>query len=1387
MHHRRSVAVMAGVAVALLAGVAPATGAASPTGSALTSPAADEAPDPTSTPPDPSPLPSVPAAEPMAAQPAPTELLVTFAPDVPVVQERAVLRSQGAAAADTIPGTDVVVVPVGEQDPDALAAQLDADPLVLHVEPNHVRTVTAWTDDPYLDYTWPAFDILRLPRAWDVGNGVGTVIAVLDTGVFAEHEDLAGAVLPGWDFVNGDPNPADDHGHGTAVAGIAAARGDNGLGFVGAAWGASVLPVKVLDGAGHGNDATVAEGIRWAAEQGADIINLSLGGPGSSTTLRDAMAYAVGLGSVVVVAAGNDGSAVAQYPAAYAPEIEGVVAVGATDSWGSLTEFSSWGDWVTLAAPGFDIGFPGADGDYYMGDGTSFAAPYVSGAAALLVAQGASGPAAVEASLTSTARDAGPRGVDPYYGHGVLDVAAALGLGTSVPLDRMSGDATPEDGLPALAVDLAGTAVATLAPEGDVDWYRFTSASAGWFEVTVSVMDQVGTGEAAIDPVVEVLDSDGRVLASVDEKPTNAAESAVFQVAAGDSALVGVSNVNGSSSLARYNVGVTAANAETPEPFRVTARTDVQMMGATAVADVTGDPNPDLMLVAASSPSFMIKPGLGDGTFGATSLVALGATTGTSTGLTTLDADADGDADAVVGTTDGFVLVRRAGDDLTADPVTPLGGGARALKAADLDGDGDVDLVATGFSPAVLTVFLNDGTGGFVRGADVTAAPTSFAVGDVSADGLPDLVTAGGQVHLQQPGTTFVAGTPLPLAGHDVALGDVTGDGVTDAVQTVTGNPGQVLVTPGTGPATFAAAVAYDGWQMPEPVEIFDVDDDGRLDVVIANGGWNAVSVLRQSAAGTLGAPERSAISYASHYSVDGFVATDLNGDTREDLVVGAFNIAQVLVASAPGEPAWVHAAGLAPHQAGVGVRPTVTVTAGRELAPGSAGPATVRLLDGGTAAAIPATVAYDAASRTVSLTPTTDLTPGHHYEVLVSGLTDTAGAAQPQPYRTWFTVAAGGQRFTPVEPYRVLDTRNGTGATGVVRPGSPIQLTLGGKEVPSDATAVVLNVTAVGPSAVGNVRVYPTPAGVDKPPTISNLNVVPGVDQPNLVTVTLGRDGKVSLATDGTTAHLIADVAGYFSEGGATAFVPVDPVRVMDTRNGTGGVPAARVRAGKWVDLVVTDRNGVPSDANAVVLNVTGVAPDGRTNVRVYPTPAASEYQAPPSVSNLNLVAGRDQPNLVTVAVGDGGRVRFYTQSASVSLVADLAGYYSPTGDHGYVPLTPTRIADTRSGLGFPKAPIVAGTTSHLKVAGANGVPSTAAAAVLNLTAVSPQQRSNVRVFPTTVPTVVPLVSNLNVVAGRDEPNLAIVRLGDQGRVSVYSQSANLGMVVDIAGYFTR
>ena len=326
------------------------------------------------------------------------------------------------------------------------------------------------------------------------------------------------------------------------------------------------------------------------------------------------------------------------------------------------------------------------------------------------------------------------------------------------------------------------------------------------------------------------------------------------------------------------------------------------------------------------------------------------------------------------------------------------------------------------------------------------------------------------------------------------------------------------------------------------------------------------------------------------------------------------------------------------------------------------------------------------------------------------------------------------------------------------------------------------MTVTAVGQGSLGNVRVFPTPTGSGAPPTVSNLNMVPGVDQPNLVTVALGADRSVTLMPDGSSVHLIADVAGYYSPGGAAAFEPMTPARVMDTRTGTG-VRSGQVTGGHWVDLRVAGVGGVPVDASSVVLNVTGTSVTGRCYVSAYPVPDPGEDQTPPTVSNLNLYAGRDQANLVTVKVGDGGRVRFFVSAAATHLVADIAGYYTSTGDNGFVPVAPTRLADTRAALGFA-GPLRAGVPADLKVTGAV-VPADATAAVLNLAGVGPRRLTHVRAFPTTVPASLPEVSSINLVPGRDEANLAILRLGAGGKDTFYAASSDTDLVVDAFGYF--
>src|SRR5438445_6264128 len=212
------------------------------------------------------------------------------------------------------------------------------------------------------DTDWPQQDGLRVagfPKAWDVTQGSSkVVVAVVATGVDANHPDLRGALVPGWNFIGNDANSSDDHGHGTAVAGVIAARSNNHVGGAGVCWRCLVMPIKVLDAKGSGDDTTIAAGIVWAADHGARVIHLSLGGPGSSVELANALAYASAKGPVVVAAAGNAGITTQFYPAADPHAIS----VAATTVADNRYSWSNFGSWVRLAAPGCNIAPVPGDG-----------------------------------------------------------------------------------------------------------------------------------------------------------------------------------------------------------------------------------------------------------------------------------------------------------------------------------------------------------------------------------------------------------------------------------------------------------------------------------------------------------------------------------------------------------------------------------------------------------------------------------------------------------------------------------------------------------------------------------------------------------------------------------------------------------------------------------------------------------------------------------------------------------------------------------------------------------------------------------------------------------------------------------------------------------------
>ncbi|MGW8380635.1 S8 family serine peptidase [Streptomyces sp. ODS28] len=286
--------------------------------------------------------------------------------------------------------------------------------------------------DPKRGQQW-ALDALRLPDAWQKSKGEDTVVAVVDTGVDLDHPDLKDKLVDGYDFVDGDRKPRDENGHGTHVAGIAAAATDNGVGIAGGAPGAGIMPVRVLGHDGGGRNADITKGIVWAADHGADVINLSLGeGPLMSRLLHGgilnaAIRHAYAKGAVVVAAAGNDHAATQPYK----PGTPALV-VNASNQNGRAANFSNFGSAGAVSAPGVDIlstlptyttpETATNDSGYGELDGTSMAAPYVSAVAALLHHEGAD-PAKIISTLRATARNPEK---DVRLGRGVVNAQAAV-------------------------------------------------------------------------------------------------------------------------------------------------------------------------------------------------------------------------------------------------------------------------------------------------------------------------------------------------------------------------------------------------------------------------------------------------------------------------------------------------------------------------------------------------------------------------------------------------------------------------------------------------------------------------------------------------------------------------------------------------------------------------------------------------------------------------------------------------------------------------------------------------------------------------------------------------------------------------------------------------
>jgi len=446
----------------------------------------------------------------------PNEIIVKFKNGVSKNHIDKVNRRHGTVVLYTNPvaGFKRLKVPAART-PKQLVELYSREPEIKYAELNYYAYALFVPNDPIYSFQWHFNDInagINIEAAWDITTGdPNVIVAVIDTGVayetfggrFEQAPDLANTnFVAGYNFVKGNEHANDDDGHGTHVTGTIAQSTNNGIGVAGIAFNCSIMPIKVLASRGpvsSGSHADIADGIYFAADNGAHVINMSLGGPSGSNTLRDAIEYAYNQGVTIVCSAGNDGpGAPKSYPAAYD---DYCIAVAATRFDKTRAYYSTTGSFVDLAAPGGDMnvdqngdgyadgilqqtfGLNPKDWGYWFYQGTSMAAPHVSGVAALLISIGVTHPDDVREALEATAEDLGSPGKDNEFGWGFIDAYAALNY-FDVSCDfNLDGVVNFKDLKTLLNSWLMDEPLVDIAPpggDGIIDFFDFAKCSQNW-------------------------------------------------------------------------------------------------------------------------------------------------------------------------------------------------------------------------------------------------------------------------------------------------------------------------------------------------------------------------------------------------------------------------------------------------------------------------------------------------------------------------------------------------------------------------------------------------------------------------------------------------------------------------------------------------------------------------------------------------------------------------------------------------------------------------------------------------------------------------------------------------------------------------------------------
>lgn len=414
----------------------------------------------------------------------PKQILLRVNPGVSPESMKKLHLKAGARPISSIYKLGVTRVSLGNVDIDDALRVYRSSHLIEFAEPNYRRKAAEYyPNDPLYPEQWGLIKI-GTEKAWEYDDStLSTVkVAVLDTGIDLNHDDLKDALArdpsnpdkvlgkhfytDSYDRQASDDNIQDDTGHGTHISGIIAGRTNNGIGIAGIAPAARIMPVKILDHAGFGDDASIAEGLIWAIDNGARVINMSLAGPTPSNTLASAIEYAIGKGAVIVAATGNNGTGELSYPAAY----EGVIGVGAVDATDAWMQKSNFGPYVDVVAPGISIlstflASKSNDGQpYEWANGTSMAAGFVSGLAAMIFSINPKlTNDQVKGILFVTAEDLGLVGWDRYYGFGRIDASRAVTVGPDNNRPTIA-ITSPADG-----VKLSGSTLTVSASAGDAE------------------------------------------------------------------------------------------------------------------------------------------------------------------------------------------------------------------------------------------------------------------------------------------------------------------------------------------------------------------------------------------------------------------------------------------------------------------------------------------------------------------------------------------------------------------------------------------------------------------------------------------------------------------------------------------------------------------------------------------------------------------------------------------------------------------------------------------------------------------------------------------------------------------------------------------------------